>query len=617
MSVKVTVDVTDTSGYVNTSTDRVVFRAKNTIGAASVAGRVISTAPVVVELRGETQEVNLEPGPHVVTIRARGYDDNEFHFTVPDDVQELTLRDLLENHFDYDPEKIAEAQRYAVQAKGSADAAAASEARLGLAETIVENTSSAAASAATATTEADRAKTEADRATTKADNSATEAGRSKTEADRAEAAATTTATDTADLLDGFVTQATTERLATQNAAASADTYKTEAKTSADAAAASATTATDKASSASAYATTADNHRNAAVAAQTGAEDARDAASVSANSAATSAGTATDKAAQATQAANTAANDVRQSVATDADRAEDARDAAETYRDDASTARDDAQAAAASAAEVVSTGVPDATTTVKGKVLLAGDLSGTAEAPTVPGLSTKVTQSGQANRVYGTGSGGTETTYPLDGSAPTPNSVAYRTATGALPVGVPTADAHAATKKYVDDALAPGVVKITGDQSIAGVKNFATAPQIGGVTVVKNDDSRLTDTRTPKSHTHAVADVTGLQSALDGKVSTVTDASRVYGTSSAGAQTAYLLGGSNAASGTVPLRVTGGAINTGEPTSGSHATTKAYVDSAVASVSAVASAALPAAQIQVVTAMPASPVAGTVYYVTGA
>lgn len=516
MSVKVTVDVTDTSGYVNTSTDRVVFRAKNTIGAASVAGRVISTAPVVVELRGETQEVNLEPGPHVVTIRARGYEDNEFHFTVPDDVQELTLRDLLENHFDYDPEKIAEAQRYAVQAKGSADAAAASEARLGSAETIVENTSAAAASAATATTEADHAKTEADRATTEADNSATEADRSKTEADRAEAAATTTATDTADLLEGFVTQATTERIAAQNASASADTYKTDAKASEDAAAASATTATEKASAASASATTADGHRNAAVAAQTGAENARDAASVSANSAAASAGTATDKAAQATQAANTAANDVKQSVAADADRAENARDAAETHRDDARTARDEAQAAAASASEVVATGVPDATATIKGKVMLSGDLGGTAEAPTVPGLSTKVTKSGQSNRVYGTGTGGTETNYPLDGSAPTPNSVAYRTTTGAMHVGAPTDNAHAATKKYVDDALAPGVVKTTGDQSISGVKNFATAPQVGGVSVVKNDDARLTDTRDPKTHTHTVSQVDGLQAELDGK-----------------------------------------------------------------------------------------------------
>lgn len=541
MSVKVTVDVTDTSGYVNTSTDRVVFRAKNTIGAASVAGRVISTAPVVVELRGETQEVNLEPGPHVVTIRARGYEDNEFHFTVPDDVQELTLRDLLENHFDYDPEKIAEAQRYAVQAKGSADAAAASEARLGSAETIVENTSAAAASAATAATEADRAKTEADLATTEADNSATEADRSKTEADRAEAAATATAADTADLLEGFVTQATTERIAAQNASASADTYKTEAKASEDAAAASATTATEKASEASASATTADNHRNAAVAAQTGAEDARDAASASANSAATSAGTATDKAAQATQAADTAADDVRQSVADDAVRAEGARDAAEAHRDDARTARDDAQAAAASAAEVVSTGVPDATATVKGKVLLAGDLSGTADAPTVPGLSTKVASSTQANKIYGTGQNGADTTYPLGGSTAQSNSIAYRQTGGVLHVGTPTADTHAATKKYVDDALAPGVVKTTGDQSISGTKNFATAPQVGGVSVVKNDDSRLTDTRTPKTHTHTVSQVDGLQSALEGKADTTAMNARPALFSGAGAAPSTIAG----------------------------------------------------------------------------
>src|SRR5665647_2147516 len=37
---------------------------------------------------------------------------------------------------------------------------------------------------------------------------------------------------------------------------------------------------------------------------------------------------------------------------------------------------------------VSAGAPDASTTTKGLVKLTGDLSGTAAAPTVPGLSTK-------------------------------------------------------------------------------------------------------------------------------------------------------------------------------------------------------------------------------------
>lgn len=62
-----------------------------------------------------------------------------------------------------------------------------------------------------------------------------------------------------------------------------------------------------------------------------------------------------------------------------------------------------------------------------------------------------------------------------------------------------------------------------------------------------------------------------------------------------------------------MRVTGGAINTGEPTGSSHATTKAYVDK----VKTTADAALPASKIQVVAALPESPVEGTIYLVTGA
>lgn len=486
MSVKVTVDVTDTSGYVNTSTDRVVFRAKNTIGAADTAGRVISTAPVVVELRGGAQSVNLEPGPHIVTIRARGQEDNEFTFTVPDDVEELTLRDLLENHFDYDPEKIAEAQRYAVQAKGSADAAAASEERLGSAETIVENTSAAAASATTAATEADRAKTEADRATTKADNSATEADRSKTEADRATSAATNAATDTEDLLQGLVTQATSERVAAQNAAESADTHKTEAKASEDAAAASASLSTAQAERSETAADTSRGYndnawkarkdaisaRDVATQAETDAVSAKDAAQASATNAQASATAAAQSEGVAATAATDAANGVRSELSGLVSTASGHADAA---ADSAAAAAQSAQ----DAASVVADGVPDASTTMKGKLKLSGDLAGTADNPTVPGLATK------------------------------------------------------------------------------------------------------SDT----GHTHSVNQVTGLQSALDGKVSTVTDSSRVYGTSSTGAQTAYLLGGANATSGTVPLRVTGGAINTGEPTSGSHAATKTYVDTAVSSKAA--------------------------------
>ncbi len=55
-----------------------------------------------------------------------------------------------------------------------------------------------------------------------------------------------------------------------------------------------------------------------------------------------------------------------------------------------TAGDNTTALATTAfvTNAVINGAPDATTTVKGKVKLAGDLAGTADAPTVPGLATK-------------------------------------------------------------------------------------------------------------------------------------------------------------------------------------------------------------------------------------
>ena len=48
-----------------------------------------------------------------------------------------------------------------------------------------------------------------------------------------------------------------------------------------------------------------------------------------------------------------------------------------------------------------------------------------------------------------------------------------------------------------------------------------APTIGSTasTAVAGDDPRLSDERTPKTHTHAISQVTGLQGALDGKAAT--------------------------------------------------------------------------------------------------
>lgn len=51
---------------------------------------------------------------------------------------------------------------------------------------------------------------------------------------------------------------------------------------------------------------------------------------------------------------------------------------------------------------------------------------------------------------------------------------------------------------------------------AAALNVPASGNAGAGEVVKGSDTRLSDARTPTAHTHAIADVTGLQTALDGK-----------------------------------------------------------------------------------------------------
>lgn len=84
----------------------------------------------------------------------------------------------------------------------------------------------------------------------------------------------------------------------------------------------------------------------------------------------------------------------------------------------------------------------------------------------------------ANIVYATDSSGNQTTYTI-ASAATASTVAYRSTGGTLQVGTPTANAHATTKKYVDDNLATKQdtlvsgtnIKTINNQSILGSGNI--------------------------------------------------------------------------------------------------------------------------------------------------
>jgi len=165
---------------------------------------------------------------------------------------------------------------------------------------------------------------------------------------------------------GSEAAATKAASAAATSAGSADAARTAAekaaagaKTSEGNAAGSVTAARDSATAAAASAKTAGDSAAAAATSKTGAESAKAAADASKTAAAGSAKAASDSATAAAGSAGTATTQAGRAK-TEADRA----------------------------ADIAATGVPDATASTKGKLQLAGDLAGTADKPTVPGLANK-------------------------------------------------------------------------------------------------------------------------------------------------------------------------------------------------------------------------------------
>jgi hypothetical protein len=110
-------------------------------------------------------------------------------------------------------------------------------------------------------------------------------------------------------------------------------------------------------------------------------------------------------------------------------------------------------------QIATTTIPDATTSTKGKIKLAGDLGGTADLPTVPGLTTK---ENAANKSTNTSLGTSDVLFP------TQNAV----------------------KTYVDNQVSSGVVDATtttkGKIKLAGdLAGTADAPTVPGLANKEN------------------------------------------------------------------------------------------------------------------------------------
>lgn len=109
---------------------------------------------------------------------------------------------------------------------------------------------------------------------------------------------------------------------------------------------------------------------------------------------------------------------------------------------------------------------------------------------------KVDKTSEINQIYGTNNTGEQFTRLLSAGA-TASTIPIRGGGGVLAVGTPTADAHATTKKYVDDNLATKQdtlvsgtnIKTINNQSILGSGNITIEGGSGGTTtkqIVFND-----------------------------------------------------------------------------------------------------------------------------------
>jgi hypothetical protein len=131
-------------------------------------------------------------------------------------------------------------------------------------------------------------------------------------------------------------------------------------------------------------------------------------------------------------------------------------------------------------QLVSSSIPDATTTSKGKLQLAGDLAGTAAAPTVPGLALKANSTdvtaGLATKENASNKS-TDTTLASNSDVKFPTEKAVKTYVDVQVAGATIADATSANK---------GKLQLAGDLS-----GTAAAPTVPGLALKENAANKST------------------------------------------------------------------------------------------------------------------------------
>ena len=321
---------------------------------------------------------DVEPGPAQLTIHGNGATHN-VRVNVPDE-DEVDFLDLLEDVYEWEPAQISavklaarEARKAADEAGRIAEAFRGAEQLEGWAESASGSASAAAQSAGEAAGSAGAAAGSAAEAADSASAAAVSAG---------EAAGETSALVRAEF-EGLLSGAEAAR---------------------DAAGVSEANAAQSEAGAADYAELAEQHKTAAELARDDAAQSKADAALSASSANDSAGAAATSASSAAQSEASAAAHAQDALGY-AGQAEDARDESRTARDEAVQAAENAQQGAPSdgwkkselsqpvqdslsRADTALQSMPVATGQAPGAIRLSGDLGGTAQAPTVPGLAGK-------------------------------------------------------------------------------------------------------------------------------------------------------------------------------------------------------------------------------------
>lgn len=481
----------------------------------------ITSEPSWVNLVDGRASMVLEPGEVVGKITGNGRT-HDMSFTVPSQDEDIDYLDLLGSDFDYAPEVVQAAQAAAREARQWALRAEAGADRVGSAEAVVsarDESVAARDAARSAQAEAEGARGGAESAQGKAEVAESAAASSASAASSSESAASGSASAAA--------------ASASAAAGSAGAAKSDA----------AATAEDRSAVGNAR-NLVGRMRDEAQAAQAGAEAAQAAAETAQSS--------TEGAvAGAVEDATSQADGYRK-------QAQSAAEAASQSKASASSSAQAAQESAEAAAEVVASGVADATTTIKGKLKLAGDLSGTADSPTVPGMSLTAPGANvcltppDTGWQYATGTpAGNGAGWSFDGTWVTPPMhvttavvrVAWCGATavevrgkrrsdssmvtiGTVPAG--DAEEHRSVSLDLDLATYSAVgaagtwqasdLEAGCDISLTIIPDGKTAITAGEVVGLE----QLLNQKAPTLHTHNMGQVTGLDTALGAKL----DASKI-------------------------------------------------------------------------------------------